>query len=196
MSKAFIKGKGNVDNTLTGRELGAFRELEKSGIIDKTMAHDMTGIAEGGVSYSPRYHKVMKVAGWMFHHAERFNREVTAMAAYRLAFGKFKAKHSEGLAHNLAIAEAIEMTRLSHFDYANSNRPRFMQGDVARVVLLFRQHSINMTYRLIRDFQQSFWGKGQDKKIAQRQLAGMLGMTLFFAGARWFAVIQHNCRCL
>jgi N12 class adenine-specific DNA methylase len=183
MSKAFIKGKGNVDNTLTGRELSAFRELEKSGIIDKTMAHDMTGIAEGGISYSPKYHMVMKTAGWMFHHAERFNREVTAMSAYRLAFDKFKAKHGEALAHNLAVTEAIDMTRLSHFDYANSNRPRFMQGDVARVVLLFRQHSINMTYRLIRDFQQSFWGDGADKKIAQRQLAGMLGMTLFFAGA-------------
>jgi len=183
VSKAFITGKGNVDNTLKDRELNAFRELERSGIIDKTMAHDLTGIADGGVAYRPRYHLVMKYAGWMFHHAERFNREVTAMAAYRLAFNKFRGKHGEGLAHNLAIAEAIELTRLSHFDYANSNRPRFMQGDVARVILLFRQHSINMTYRLIRDFQQSFWGNGEDKKIAQRQLAGMLGMTLLFAGA-------------
>jgi hypothetical protein len=188
MSKAFIKGKGNVDKTLNGRELSAFRELEESGIIDKTMAHDMTGIADGGVAYSPRYHKVMQVAGFMFHHAERFNREVTAMASYKLAYNKLSKlyageQYGDSKAHREAIAEAIELTKLSHFDYANSNRPRFMQGDMARVLLLFRQHSVNMTYRLIRDFQQSFWGRGEDKKIAQKQLAGMLGMTLFFAGA-------------
>lgn len=188
MSAAFMKGKGNVDKTLSGRELAAFRELEKSGIIDKTMAHDMTGIADGGVAYSPRYHQVMKVAGFMFHHAERFNREVTSMAAYKLAYAKALKAHAgkqtaELIAHRDAIAEAIEMTKLSHFDYANSNRPRFMQGDMARVLLLFRQHSVNMTYRLIRDFQQSFWGRGEEKAIAQKQLAGMLGMTLLFAGA-------------
>lgn len=187
-SAAFFKGKGNVDKTLTGRELSAFRQLEESGIIDKTMAHDMTGIADGGVAYSPKYHKVMQYAGFMFHHAERFNREVTAMAAYKLAFAKFMKKYAgqqgaEGIAHRDAVAEAIEMTKLSHFDYANSNRPRFMQGDMARVILLFRQHSVNMTYRLIRDTQQSIWGRGEDKKIAQKQLAGMLGMTMLFAGA-------------
>lgn len=187
-SAAFFKGKGNVDKTLTGRELSAFRQLEESGIIDKTMAHDMTGIADGGVAYSPKYHKVMQYAGFMFHHAERFNREVTAMAAYKLAFAKFMKKYAgqmgaEGIAHREAVAEAIEMTKLSHFDYANSNRPRFMQGDMARVILLFRQHSVNMTYRLIRDTQQSIWGRGEDKKVAQKQLAGMLGMTMLFAGA-------------
>lgn len=186
VSKAFMKGRGHVDKTLAGHELAAFRELERSGIIDKTMAHDMTGIADGGVAYSPRYHQVMKVSGFLFHHAERFNREVTAMASYRLAYAKKMQQYgaSGGLrAHKEAIQEAVDLTRLSHFDYANSNRPRFMQGDMARVLLLFRQHSVNMTYRLLRDFQQSFWGTGKDKEIARKQLAGMLGMTFLFAGA-------------
>ncbi|MBY0418386.1 MAG: PLxRFG domain-containing protein, partial [Pararheinheimera sp.] len=186
VSKAFMKGRGHVDKTLAGHELAAFRELELSGIIDKTMAHDMTGIADGGVSYSPRYHQVMKVSGFLFHHAERFNREVTAMASYRLAYAKKIQQYGAagGLrAQQEAIQEAMDLTRLSHFDYANSNRPRFMQGDMARVLLLFRQHSVNMTYRLLRDFQQSFWGTGKDKEIARKQLAGMLGMTFLFAGA-------------
>lgn len=189
-SKDFIKGRGHADKALSGLELDAFRAFEKSGVIDKTQAHDVTGIADGGVAYSPRYHKVMKVAGFMFHHAERFNREVTAMAAYRLAFNKVKQEVTgkpagvvEALAHAKAIDAAMELVKLSHFDYANSNRARVIQSDAARVLLLFRQHSINMTYRLLRDFQQSFWGSPEDKAQARKQLAGILGIGLLFSGA-------------
>lgn len=189
-SKAFIKGRGHVEKTLSGLELDAFKAFEQSGVIDKTQAHDVTGIADGGVAYSPRYHKVMKVAGFMFHHAERFNREVTAMAAYRLAFAKVKQDYAgkpanvvDALAHAKAVDMAMELVKLSHFDYANSNRARVIQSDAARVLLLFRQHSINMTYRLLRDFQQSFWGAPEDKAQARKQLAGILGIGLLFSGA-------------
>ncbi len=183
MSKLFMRTKGDIDQGLTVNEKAAHKALIRSGIIDKTMAHDLTGIADGGIGYSPKYHKVMSIAGYMFHKAELFNREVTAMAVYRLAYQKHSKRMSLQEAHREAVREAIELTRLSHFDYANSNRPRFMQSDMARVLLLFRQHAVNMTYRLIRDFQQSFWGKGQDRDIARKQLAGILGMTFLFAGA-------------
>jgi hypothetical protein len=61
-----------------------------------------------------------------------------------------------------------------------------MQGDVARVLLLFRQYSGNMTYRMARDFRDGWLPKHARTEEAQRQaktrFKGMMGMTSLFAG--------------
>lgn len=173
--KDFVGGKGHVDKRLNDHELKAFREFERSGLIDKTLAHDLAGVAEGGLEYSSTAHKVMSGISYLFHHAERFNREVTAMAAYRLA-------HATGDVHAVKTADAL--TKDSHFDYSNAERARFMQNDAAKVLLLFRQHSLNMTYRMARDFNNMFRGVSPKvRKQARRQFAGIMGMSALFAGA-------------
>ncbi|MFU2512482.1 PLxRFG domain-containing protein [Pseudoalteromonas sp. ASV78] len=184
-SKEFISGKGHAEKKLAGYEKMAFDHFLDSGLIDKTLAHDLSGLAEGGVEYSPKMHKFTEVVAFMFHHTERFNREVTALAAYRMAAKKFKAKGLKaGEVHEKALAEANDITYKAHFDYSNANKARFMQSDTAKVLLLFRQHSLNMTWRLIRDVQQAIKGRTpQERSEARKQLAGILGMTFIFAGA-------------
>jgi hypothetical protein len=59
-----------------------------------------------------------------------------------------------------------------------------MQSDAARVLLMFRQFSLNMTYLLARNAHQAFKGMGpQVKQEARRKLTGMLGMHALAAGA-------------
>lgn len=175
-SGLFVRG-GHVDKHLSGDELEAFEQFKKSGLIDKTQTHDLAGVAEGGLEYDSKWYKVMKGVGYLFHHAERYNREVTAMSAYKVA-------KDSGVEHEAAIKIATDLTFEAHFDYSNSNKARFMQNDLAKVALLFRQHSVNMTYRLWRDFHQMF--KGESKEIraqAKKQFSGIIGMTAIFAGA-------------
>jgi hypothetical protein len=174
-SMDFIKGGFHVDKALTDpKERAAFKEFERRGLIDKTLAHDLAGVSEGGLNYSSTMHKVMGYISFFFHHAERYNREVTAMAAFRLA-------RKAGEAEPLEVAE--ELTLDSHFDYSNAERARFMQNDAAKVLLLFRQHSLNMTYRLLRDTNNAMRGESAEvKRQARRQLTGILGMTGLFAG--------------
>lgn len=174
-SMDFMKGGLHVDKALTDpAEQKAFEEFKRRGLIEKTLAHDLAGVSEGGLNYSSTMHKVMTYVSFFFHHAERYNREVTAMAAYRLARA---AGESE------PIEKAEELTLDSHFDYSNAERARFMQNDAAKVLLLFRQHSLNMTYRLLRDTNNAMRGENKEvKRIARRQLAGILGMTGLFAG--------------
>jgi hypothetical protein len=73
-------------------------------------------------------------ASFLFHHAEKFNRQVTFVAAYRLA-------RETGAGHQQAYADAVRVTYDGHFDYSSGNRLRIMQGNVARVVLLFKQYA-------------------------------------------------------
>ena len=75
----------DISKTLKGDELAAFEEAVRSGTIDVTQFHDLAGIAQGEDSkVMAKIKPVMKVASFMFHHAEKFNRQVTFIAAYRL----------------------------------------------------------------------------------------------------------------
>jgi hypothetical protein len=70
----------------------------------------------------------------LLHQAERFNRQATALASYWLA-------REQGETYQEAIDAAIDDTYAGRFDYyVVRNRPCVMQGDVAHVVLLFKQY--------------------------------------------------------
>lgn len=175
-SKDFVIGKGNIDNKLTGDERAAFDEFMRMGLIDKTQAHDLAGVGDTGVEYSAVRQKVMGGISFLFHNAERYNREVTSIAAYRMA-------RKSGMDHKAAVKEAAELTWTTHFDYSSGNRARYMQNDTAKILLVFRQYSINMLARLAIDARAMFAGESkQVKKEAFRRLAGMYGMFAVMAG--------------
>ena len=175
--KDYFAGGLNIENSLSGSEIKAYEKFVKDGLIDKTLAHDLAGIAEEGGEYSETRHRVMKVVSFLFHNAEKFNRDVTSIAAYRLAKKK-------GKSHESAMEMAEELTWESHYDYSSGNKARFMQDDKAKVIFMFRQFSLNMSYMLLRETHQSF--KGESKEVrweARKTIMGVLGMHFMLAGS-------------
>ncbi|EOW9149206.1 PLxRFG domain-containing protein [Vibrio cholerae] len=172
------KGQGVLGSVLTGGEKEAMRRAVAQGVIDVTQAADLAGLAENpNAKYSGTWNKAMNIIGWAFHHAEVFNREVTYIAAYRLAM----KKHGD---HEKAIADAIKDTWDSHFDYSSINRARFMQSDMAAVALQFKQYSQNMTYYLWANMIKALKGETPEvKAMARTQLLGTLASTFFIGGA-------------
>lgn len=176
--RQFVAGRFKIENhpDLTDAERAAMKEAYDRGVIDKSQAHDLAGVAETGVEYKPRVNMVMEKVAFLFHHTERANREVTFLAAYRMA-------RKGGMDHEAAITAAAQATWKTHFDYQNTSRPRFMQGDAAKVLFTFRNYQVNMIWRLFRDVHQAF--KGEDeatRKEARRQLFGITGMMMLHAG--------------
>lgn len=167
----------DISQFLNTDEQQAYKDAVDRGVIDVTQAHDLAGIAQGedsGVMWKMR--PIMRAASTLFHSAERFNREVTFIAAYRLA-------RNSGATHDTAFDEAVDATYKGHFDYSSGNRPRIMQGNVAKVLLLFKQFGQNMIYTLSRQTYQSIKGETQaERKEARRALAAVLGMHATFAG--------------
>ncbi|EJL6538989.1 PLxRFG domain-containing protein [Vibrio cholerae] len=172
------KGQGILGSVLTGGEKEAMRRAVAQGVIDVTQAADLAGLADNpNAKYSGTWNKAMNIIGWAFHHAEVFNREVTYIAAYRLAM----KKHGD---HEKAIADAIKDTWDSHFDYSSINRARFMQSDMAAVALQFKQYSQNMTYYLWANLAKALKGETPEvKSMARKQLLGTLASTFFIGGA-------------
>ncbi|MED5545710.1 MAG: PLxRFG domain-containing protein [Pseudomonadota bacterium] len=178
--KDFSSGKGYAARAgaLNAQERAAMEEAYETGLIERTQSHDIAGVGESGVRYSPVRTKVMGVISWAFHHTERMNREVTFLAAYRMA-----RKKGEG--HDTAIRTAADLTWKTHFDYQNTSRPRIMQSDTAKVLLTFRNFQANMLWRLFRDVHQSVKGSNRRaRKEAITQLAGTTGMMMLSAGIR------------
>ncbi len=179
-SKDYAKSTKPLSESLTGDELAAFNEAYRIGLFEQTNAHALAGISDDGMELSQKHQRFMKVVSWTFHKAEEFNRQTTYMASYRLA-------RKAGQSHSEAIIVAEDITWDSHFDYASVNRPRVLRGNFSKVALLFKQYSLNMTYRIGRDFKDGIIGNKQlspeAKKEATKKFAGMMVMAGLFAGA-------------
>lgn len=177
-SKETVAAKNDLSKLLSGDDLAAFNQAVKDGTIDVTMAHDLAGISQGEdqkVAWAMR--PAMRAASFLFHHAERFNRQATFIASFRLS-------KEAGADNKTAFEEAKKATYDGHFDYGAANRPRVMQGNVAKVVLLFKQYGQNMVYTLSRQAYLSMKGMTpEDRKAARKQLGGILAMHAAAAGA-------------
>jgi orotate phosphoribosyltransferase len=179
-----VRAKNDLSQVLTGAELEAFNQAVADGTIDVTMAHDLAGISQGEdqrVVWALR--PVMRAASFLFHHAERFNRQATFVASYRLS-------RDTGASNQVAFEEAKKATYDGHFDYAGSNRPRVMQGNVARVVLLFKQYGQNMIYTLARQAVLSTKSlPSKERTEARKALSGILAAHAAAAGVLGLPIV-------
>ena len=174
----FTAGRGYAERStrLNDDERDAMQKGYETGIIEKTQGHELAGVAESGVEYNAIRERVMKVIAWGFHHTERLNREVTFLAGYRLARAK-------GESHEQAITTAADLTWKTHFDYANTSRPRLMHNDTMKILLVFRNFQLNMLFRLFRDIHQVMHADSKEaRREALTQLSGITGMMMLNAG--------------
>lgn len=163
---------------VTTQEKAAVAEAYRIGLITRTQSHDVAGIGDSGIKYSPTRAKLMAGLSFMFHHTERINREATFLAAYRMA-------RKRGLDHKNAIRKASDLTWDSHYDYQNSSRPAVMHSNTGKALLVFRNYSMNMLADLAYTAYEMINPRNkQERKEARTQMLG-LGATLAFnAGIR------------
>ncbi|MGH2340629.1 PLxRFG domain-containing protein [Segnochrobactraceae bacterium EtOH-i3] len=176
----FTVGHGWTEKSarLSSDEKAAMRAGYENGLIDRTQAHDVAGVAETGVAYSARRDRIMRFLSWPMHHTERFNREVTYLASYRLA-------RQKGMGHGDAIKKASDLTWFTHFDNQSTSKPRFMQGDWGRVVFAMKSFQANILYRIFRDLHQAVQGESPEvKREAIGRVAGTFIATLLAAGIK------------
>jgi hypothetical protein len=196
-------------DTPSMRRAEGLSEIEKKaldaapeGMFEQSLAHDAATLGESpSYDFTGTWGKIMEIATFPFHKAERFNREVTYMAAFELAYKK------NGGNFNAAVKEASDITYKTMFDYATQNKPKIMQGDVAKVVLAFKQYPQHFTYLLFRTGYEATqnvseaeynevlntYGKeaadkyqtdtNQLRAEARKSFMLMMGMSFLFAGA-------------
>lgn len=188
---AFAKSRGDLRGEKSVLAAGSWERrvldaLYERGILDFTLAHDMTGLANGeGSAMSGHWRKVMEAAGFFMHKSEVFNRQVTALAAARLEAqkrglntGSLTDEQVKGLADT--VEDAVISTQ---FDYSQSNKAQLMQGPWRKVIFQFQQYRVNMLAMMAKDIRDSFTGTKEEKQTARRALSWMLGTQLALTGA-------------
>ena len=172
-------------SSLSKMDRAAYNRFVADGVIDITAAYDQSGLASAPTAeYGGTRHRAMQAVSALFHNAERFNREVVAMSAFRTGMEKRAGYKDQLKAFTESIADAKNVTTQSMFDYSSVNKPRYMQSPAARILLQFKQFPQQMTFYLARNLQQSLAGATPEiKREARARFVGTMGMTGIFAGS-------------
>jgi hypothetical protein len=171
-----------LGDSLRGDERRAFTEAGDRGIFSNTWAQTLASGGEGRPMTTSPANKYLQGAAYLFNAAEHKNRMSTFLAAYRLGRGFDGSK----MTHEEALRHGIDMAQYSHFDYANSNRPRVLQNDAAKVIGLFKQYPWYLTYALGRDFRDMTRSDGgispEDRLTATKAFSGMMLRSMMYSG--------------
>jgi len=126
-------------------------------VIDTTLSHESVSIGERpSMEYTGRWQKFMYYASLPFHSAEKFNREVTFMSSFDLAYENMLKKGMSGdKAYAAALEAARDLTQETMFNYNTTNKPRYFRGNIASVVLQFKMYPQHMSVLLARTFYKS-----------------------------------------
>ena len=117
--------------------------------------------------------------GWTFQNSERFNREVTLIAAFNLELEK------NGGDVNAAIQFAIDAVDDTHGVGLAELQPRAFQSNLGKVFFVFKSFAQTQIFLQSRLFYQAFKGETPEvRKIAAKQFLGIMGMAFIFAGVQ------------
>jgi hypothetical protein len=128
------------------------------------------------------------IMGYMFQNAERFNREVTALAAFRLEYNRSKDYAKAMRVANDTVVE-------THGDYSDVGTARVFKHPTAKVLLMFKKFMQMMIYMYSRNLQ-IMMQKGftpEEKRIARNRLTGLFAasaMTSGVAGMPFYWIVE------
>jgi hypothetical protein len=135
------------DGMITHPELSKWlNQAVREGFVDESRATELAGLAEQSTLQrlipATRGGKLLQNTSWygafMFQKAERFNREITFIAAFNLA-------KENNQSNEQAYKLGREAVQTAMFEYAKWNRPAFMRGKKS-VFFLFWQYMQGLSY--------------------------------------------------
>jgi hypothetical protein len=156
-----------------------YRALMDHGQLEHSMAREvLEGRRQKTSDYLGLKAKILDGIALPFSAAEKYNRGVTAVAAFDLAIGAGKTPDE-------AILLALQTVKDVHTSGMAATAPRWMQHPLGRVFGTFKSFAWNSAFILARAFHQAF--KGQNENIrgaARRQLLATYGMSTAFLGIK------------
>jgi len=187
---------------------GLIEAMKARGLLATSTARSALSSENNNSSGYGNANKLMRqtalVSSFMFHHAERMNREITAVAAYDLEMGKLKNSNlSEAEKQTKAIDKALKLVEYAHGAGSTLSGPSLGQSDIGKVLMVFKRFAFSMYYMLFDTMIRSLPTKGatgeqlEAIKAARRQLLGIYGMSALFAGVKgiplyWVAALAYN----
>jgi len=172
------------------------RLASERGHLNRSFIFDALGLQEGGkVRKTDTLARKASVgldvgtglSAMMFNQAERFNRQVTMVAAYNLALDRISTDNPKmpmAERQNLAAQEALYDTQEYNGGSTLETAPRIAQEHILRVAAMYKTYGLRMYYTMFKTARDalSLQTDPEVRKIAAKQLIGIHLSSLFFAG--------------
>lgn len=121
--------------------------------------------------------KTEQILGWVFQNSERYNREVTLIAAFNLEMQKNKGNVDK------AIESAIDLVYETHGTTLTETSPAAFQKGFGKVAFTFKNFAQTMIYLQAKLLRDALKGETPEvKKLAAKQFLGISAMAFTFAG--------------
>lgn len=126
----------------------------------------------------------------LFNMSEKISREASFMMAFELHKNELTKKRKPTTPEQKeaifqeAVTKAAQVVEDTLGNYADIERPRFMQGDVGRMVFLFKQYAVNTTKFFVGNMRRiaKMYKDPADGWRALKELSGVLAMGGLFHG--------------
>jgi len=182
-----------------------YKSAIQQGAIKHSTAYDISEARDRDINqrdYMGMLNYSKQVLGWTFQNTERFNREVTMIAAFRLEMEKNRLEGRTGRAvEQDAIDKAIRLAEKANSETLTELSPRVFQHPVLKIALTFKRYARAMyalQLSLLRDAlegsrtdttgmnpQEKAEAEAVDRefrKVAIKQWLGTIGGAFVFAG--------------
>ena len=133
--------------------------------------------------------KFNAASGWVMHHGERMNREISMIAAYDLEMQKLASdiksgKLTQEQAELQAANKAVYTAELTNGGISAAAAPRVSQHALGKMFFMYKRYGISMYYMMMKTAKEAFNKtlSPQERKAAWKQLGGIFGMSALMAG--------------
>jgi hypothetical protein len=171
----------------TPPEIKRLKELseiaDKYGLLDRSMTSDMLDMNEKA---SP-LDRVNAWSGFIFHHGERMNRQISLIASYELELGRMakEGKKIDAAARTEAAKRAVEIAEIMNGGASASSAPLLAKNSLGKIMFMYKRYGVTMYYMMFKTAREAM--KSEDKKVrdaAMRQIAGIYASAGLMAGVQ------------
>ena len=171
-----------------GRKYAKLIEIaNKRGQLNRSQLYELIN----GDTRTGLLSKFNAMSGWMFHHGERMNREVTMIASFDLEMQKLakdikSGKLTQEEAETQAANNAVYTAELTNGSIAAASAPRVAQNPIGKLLFMYKRYGVSMYYMMFKTAKEAIDVNlpADQRKAAWRQLGGIVGMSALMAGAQ------------
>ena len=153
------------------------------GLLSRSLTHDILDMDEK----STVLNRVNAWSGFIFHHGERMNRQVSLIASYKLELERMAkdGKDINSASRTEAAKRAVEITELMNGGASAGSAPLLAKNSLGKVLFMYKRYGVSMYYMMFKTAREAM--KSEDKQVrdaAMRQIVGIYASAGMMAGVQ------------
>jgi len=169
------------------QDIKDLRELaeisSKYGLLSRSVAGDILEMNKDDSVLT----RINNWSGFVFHHGERMNRQVSLISAYKLELDRMRKGGKELTTEDrqAAAQEAIRVTELLNGGASANSAPLLAKNSLGKIVFMYKRYGVSMYYMLFKTTRDAMSAEDpQVRAAAKRQIAGVYATSALLAGVQ------------